>query len=459
MRYRLLAVSGLALILASCGGDGGSGGGSGGGSSVAPVPTPTPAPTPTVPLILYRFEAVGPVRAVGTIGEPSLELHPSKFYQIAANHEGLYSGRHIVSTDGNTFQVDGTKAAYEIRGTGVDTATGEMLTVWSGPGATIVSPLNHLLSVMQSEAKVRSAVRVSANGLNLRHDVPINSTSASSGLKSSNAAEVEEATRIAAANIRIMALQAAMAHVRLPNDVFHSFAMNARESMNDVGELLAARPDLSMFDGGFELWMRNLGKHPALRDDVMQAAQSLLTNYAEAASRSSYTEQSRIQYLISIRIWLAPRIAHLIQKNDAETAARYLAVTLTDVEWETSAIGRMPPPVSAGTNYYAGSDITMVPRDGERIVPKDTDLMPRPSTRSNDILFREGGSRLVVPAATIQSVTVPDTAADKIRATLNTDQSITVTALPGFVGTAYYDYRIKADSGEEATGRGYVVVL
>lgn len=399
------------------------------------------------------------MKAQAMITMPTDELAPSPFLTILADSHGLFSGRPQTS---GSFNFDPSYNGYEVIGGGYEMFSREHVLVGSGPGATTVSPWSMVVRWAGSEERVRLGLRVPDNYLNLTADVPALTTSSATGLQSADAAEVEAASRLAAANVRVLAVLMALSVTGngARPEVTVPISQGGREVARELAKFIDANPTNPIFEGGFESLLRSRTDiYPRFHEDVIRAVSHLLTQYARASSRHVYATPRRAQYLLGVRAWLAPRLVDLSRRNDAATASKYLAIREADIERETAAIAAVHPQTNLRDYFIAGTDVVVMKEGERRTEGGDYPGLGYTHLKMNDYTFSTPGSPNPGDQdRSIVSVSVPAVSAGQVEAVLNADQSITISALPGFAGTSHFDYETRTASGYRATGRIYVVV-
>jgi hypothetical protein len=456
----------VALLSSACGGGGGDAPAAATPSTPAPAPAPAPTPvSPPLPPQNFVFETGG--RSIGRLDFfPSDQIqNPVDQRQEWTNRSGVFTvgaGDGIgvcclVAGNGASFNL--ASPIYGIRAGGFDLESGEYVFARAGPGSTTVSPIGELVQRVGDQIQVKRALGLDSGAFAFLTDRDLRSFSTGEGLASTDAAVRSDGARLAAANIRLLALVAATDYYR--RTLVQVETANALALLGDqdlVASYIRTNPGVPVYFDGLERYFlavpRIQGATP-LRLDVIAAYASLVEQYAVAAGAVPLQGEVRAQYLLGIRGWLIPRLVQLLLRNDAAAAAAVAAIRAPTIQAETAIFRDPRLPVNAAARLFPGADMIVV-NGGSRTLPPVGDSFPAALT-ANDLQFTSAS--IVRPTSTVLAVTVPAANQADIGATLNADQSVTITTAPGFRGISWFAYRVRAQNGEEGEGRGYVIVL
>lgn len=446
---------GVALIVlgltTSCGG----GSGSGAGTVMAPTPTPSPAsaPTPTPTAIpvstQYQIESAGPV-----FGE--IRFYPkgevvsgsSDFFAITTDLGGAYLG---------SSTLDGT---YALAAFGVDTASGLPLTQMTAPsGSSVISPLTTLIYATGNQTLTKRALQLDAHFAlgDLTRDLRTFSWVRATG--STNAADVTDAQRIRAANIRLLAFLYAAAQFRGGPSYSFYYQTLFPPDVPALAEILKADPTIRLYtDAGAETVLRALQRTPsgpgAYRDDVIAAAAHLITLYAVAIGPVMSDNDVAASYMLGIQGYLLRTLWELSSSNTAAAAARVQAMGVSDIYPAVAPFAEHPP--LSPNKLFAVPDFFFVAPGGTATIPfYDPDSNGSAALATNDFYW------FVQPDGypmSLTSVTIPTRFAAAIAVTPQTGGALVIQAKAGFSGVAWFDYEVRTPGGVSASSRAYVVV-
>jgi hypothetical protein len=460
----MLACLVTASLLGGCGGDGGDAP----ATVTAPTPpaTPAPAPAPTpAPARSYVFEAAG--RSIGRLDFSPADQEATRLDQRQewTNRRGVFTvgARDGIGTcclvSGGGIDFNLSNPVYNIRAGGFDLDSGEYVFARAGAGATTVSPVAELALRVGDPAQVKRALRLDSGSFAFLADRDLASFSSGDALASGDPGVRSDGARLAAANIRLLALAAATALYRgTPSQPETASSLVLVADQELLAAYIRTNPGVPIYFDGLEryfLAVPRLQGAAALRLDVAAAYASLVEQYAVAAGPVPLAADVRAQYLLGIRGWLLPRLSQLLLRNDAATAAAMAAIRAPTIQAETEVFREARPPVNEAGNLFPGADMILV-TGGSRTLPA-SGAIDSAALTANDLQLTTAS--IVRPAITVLSVAVPAANQADIAVTLNADQSVTITTAPAFRGTRWFTYRARAQNGEEAEGRGYVIVL
>jgi hypothetical protein len=153
---------------------------------------------------------------------------------------------------------------------------------------------------------------------------------------------------------------------------------------------------------------------------------------------------------------LEPRLVTLLKANPAAAAAEAMRTNIFLIPEETKIFREHLPFPTTGyffptTDFFLGVSGTPI-----RINTRWT-ATANGSIVGEDYFWQAAadGGGLASPQQGIDAISVSSANAGRITATLAGD-TITVNAIPGFTGVAYFDYQVTYLPGEQGAGRVYV---
>ena len=445
---RLAFAISILAFTSACGG-GGSGGGSSSGGTITPSPTPTATPSPSS----TTFAAVAVGGFVTDVG-------------FDANNDGLTSadprtatalsgefGRDVpVASLGQVFGTIPTGPTTRLEAVfGIDLTTGFVFSQLAAPrGATVVTPLTTLIDAQGSESAVRSALGLAAGADALSPGVNPLTFNPVPGRRSSDPAIVQDAARLTAVNIQLLAL-ASVAKNTSGDPI--DFNATLAESSRFLAEVITATGNGRLSDKAVVLAVLQkmraaIGFPPAALDAVAtlfaKYAAAMPTRIADDATARAWAYAFRFVIFADIRTLLSS------YPNPAET--RIAAITPADIQQSAQFFIAAPAPTIAP--FVAVPSYLSLNRNS--IPPYALTLTncapPGPLPSCNDYELFRG----VSGTAKVVSVTTGNAAA--IAVTVASDGTVALSRVGGFTGRTFFTYTARTSAGLEATGTTFVRV-
>jgi hypothetical protein len=456
---------GLAFIAlgltASCGG--GSGGGS--GTVVAPTPTPSAAPTPAPAITQYQVEGAGPVIAQvrfyprGVVVSGGSEYSAFGTDRNGVFYQGLSSQSQIVLPYSTIpFVDDGSNA---IAAFGMDKTSGLLLSQMTAPaGSTVVSPLTTLIYATADQALTKRALQLDTQSFAL--DDPSRDLRTFSWVRATQGAnaDVADARRVRAANIRLLAFLYAIQQFQYgPGYSTFYYTTFFGIDVPMLANILKANPTIRLYtNAGAEAVLRALPPNPAnsgkYRDDVIAAAAHLITNYSVAIGPIQADDDIAASYMLGIQGHLLRTLWELTSANTADAAARVQAIGVSDIYPAVAPFAEHP--ALSPNKLFPVPDFFFVASGGTTTIPfYDPFSNSSVSLASNDMTWfvQPDGYPL-----SLVGVTVPPRFEPAISVTPQTGGALSIQAKAGFSGVAWFDYEVRTPGGISASSRAYVVV-
>lgn len=451
---------GVALVAlgfaASCGG--GNSGGS--GTVVAPAPTPSPAPTstPTPAVTQYQVEGAGPVFAEIRFYPRGVVMSGSNdFSAFTTGGNGEFYYPVVVPVSGALIDY----SSYALAAFGVDSASGLPLIQMTAPaGSTVVSPLTTLIYAIGDQALTKRVLQLDGPGFAL--DDPnrdLRTFSWVRAVHSANAADVVDAHRVRAANIRLRAFLYAVDQFRGGPHYSFFYETTFPPDLSAVAAVLKGDPTIRFYtDAGAEAVLRALPRHASnssrYRDDVIVAAAHLITLYAAAIGPSVSDDDVAASYMLGLQGYLLRALWELTYANTAEAAERVQAMTVSDIYSAVAPFAEHP--ALSQNKLFAVPDFFFVAPGGTATIPfYDPGSNGSASLASNDFswfIHPDGDPMSLVGAR------VPPRFAGAIAVTQQPGGALLIEAKAGFSGVAWFDYEVRTPAGVAASSRAYVVV-
>lgn len=443
---RGIAIAVLAIAMASCGGGGGT---PSPPFAATPPPPPAPPPPPPPPAISVRgFSA---------------SAGPSFFrFGPASPPDGAYGGRNgqyrdatfrgygfgtlaFTASDWNTVvmsvqQIDSVSSTRQFFG---------------GPAnARILTPLSSVI-ITSDQARVKRAFGLDQSLFSFIVDRDVLTFDAFTELSSADSQAVNDAGRMFAANIRVLALGSALP-IFDGSRVDTSVAFNIPQ-LGEIGTYLAGRGPAFLFTNtNLSALLSSRTSAQRYRPEVISAAAHLIDAYVAAIPVSATDAATRGRYMLGIQGYLQPAMERLVQANTVAAANEALAVTSPMIIDATARYTETLPFNTTGflfplTDFYA------LPTATTRIIPAvDQGFNGDGPLTAND-QFAAADNPFAACGCTLTSLSIPTRNGAEISAILNADKSINFTAVNNFVGVTYFDYVIRHDAtGESQTGRVFV---
>lgn len=467
---RLRTLTALALLpLASCGGGGG-------GTVTSPSPTPptsgAPTPTPTPAAVRFTVEAASDVPgflALVVGDDPNAASPQAQFFTDLTGSVLPGTTTSPYGSGGSTsagFPGFDFSANYALRAYGFENPSRIARAFTAPRKSTTVSPLTSLIQMVGSQESVK---KVFGLGTGPTYQLPagldLTTYSATYDL---DGPLLSFPGQIMSANLRVLALQEAVEAFEAAPGAPPVYAPGVTGPMPADARIAAyikANPGAALdTELGLLDFLRHLRRSEATvyRDDVLQAAAALLHNFNLATRKTDNFAFYAERFSLALSAALRPRLEDLAERNSAAAAAA--ATVLPDAFQEEAFVnfadqqpfptGRFLP-VPDFFRVAAGGQLTVYRTNTPGFTPGGG-VASRPNMIGNDVLWDTAGLRFA-SEATIRSVQVPAAQAGAIRAVLQADGSVLVTALPGFTGITWYEYATTLDSLSE-TGRVYLFV-
>jgi hypothetical protein len=442
------------LALSACGG---------GGGTVAPptaMPQPTPTPTPT-PMASFRVYAASPI--VGRIDFSNTILQADGIVQGFNSREGLYFPSYRNAIYGYQGAAEGGNANRDNSdkfksAAGLDTETAMLVSLVATSDYKMVTPLTSLLFASGSDqTKLKTQLGVVGSVFAMTANPDLSSYDAIAEASVGDAARAVDAGRMAAANIRALAINSGLSAIG------YQFAPEAASQdvsigFNDGGSATLSKclrdgPAQFIFTNDrmvsvAQCFMRNPtdGRLPQLGTTTWQAIAHLIDAYAAAIPLRVETADDRARWMLGIKGYLVPAIARVANANSDVTATAAIAVTTQTILNETARY----------TDHYTynATGLFMPGPDFMTIASGATQVVDASKLRQTDLQFGAPSGGLAL-GGTIISVSVPNANAAQVTAALN-GTSVSVTVASGFRGATWFDYITRSDAGEERPARVYV---
>ncbi|MBO9518695.1 MAG: hypothetical protein J7493_11565 [Porphyrobacter sp.] len=335
---------------------------------------------------------------------------------------------------------------------GIESA-GSTFVQFTGPlGSKIYSPLTSLIDSAGSQAKVKQAFGLDGGVFFLATDPDLTVFDPVVALASSDDATRREGARVAAANLRAMATAAGIQAVFTGTPDPYGHVSSGMPDYAYLGRWIGTDSRF-IFDNArmTDILVNNRTVSANFRE-TLSAAAHIIDAYAAAMGVQVSDQPFIAQYVLGIRGYLQPELETLVQTNTPAAAAAAQLVT-TDTIRTRIAVFMETVPINTSGFLFPGPDFFWTASDTVSIRAGAGGL---PDITNNDLYFRtpaEGSG--IGTGGQVISITVPASKASQIDVTLSAG-TITATAVGGFKGTTYFDYRVRIPAGEEATGRVYV---
>jgi hypothetical protein len=371
------------------------------------------------------------------------------------DREGRYAGNRIQpfyfgSLGGNALE---TLDAYHLATVGVDHASSMLVVFRAPPASRAFSPVTTLIDWAQSQDAVKRAFGLDNGVFSLSTDPDLAKYDAITALASPDEDTRREGARVAAANLRAMAVAAAAE--RMGQEGFDPSYTQFRYQI--VGEHIASRPNSFLFTNAQMSDLLAAAAPPGrYRADVISAAAHLVDAYAAALGVQVADIQQAARYTLGIRGYLLEELDVLLRANSAAAAAAAQAVATGHILDRTVRY-REALPFPAGF-FFPGPDFFSVAAGTQISVPSSGS--GNGSVTANDFYANgpSGSIGFFIGSSQTLSVSVPAANAGQVGAELRADNTILITPKAGFTGVTYFDYVARHNTGDQATGRVYVTV-
>jgi hypothetical protein len=470
----------LSLIIYGCGG----GGGDGGKDVVVVPPTPTPTPTPTPPPLsptarvyatsvatgLIEF-TTGDIDTFGLYLTLGFTARDGRYYPGHANaiaaHTGLGTAPEAVTTGDYALRFKRTDV--------IDHETGVRIFMNAPANVRMVTPVTALLVAPGSTAaKLKTQLGITNSLFSMVNDPDLATYDAIEEAASGDSARAADAARMHAANLRVLAIQAAL--YTLATGQSYNFP-GSYMAYGDIRPIItpteavatrcvAASSAAFIFQNDrmseiIKCYLRDVGAtQPSppvslqLSATKVQAIAHMINAYAAAMPVRLETSTEKARWLLGINGYLRPMIGHIASNRTDNAAQAALAIRSPTIIAETSRYAEflryndtglyMPSP-----DFLILNGITTLDFQADAITENDVIF-------SNERFNTRGIDRA---SGVIQLVSVPQANADQISVTMRSPDNYTVRALNGFTGASYFDYIAKASNNEERRTRVYVRVM
>ncbi len=454
--YRTLrfGFTGLAFaMLASCGDGGG-----GGTQTPTPVPTPTPSPTPTptpTPSVVGRaFGADAHPCFVYLYSTKERLPNDSQFsggYCTRDGRFGLGSGATLVGAGFGPLAVRDFTTAH-VATTGPDQPSSILMTYVAPRGALSFSPTTSLIEWASSQTAVKTALGLDNGIFALSTNPDLTNYDMPAALASSDAAVKAEGARVAAANLRAMALAVGLDSLGFVD----SYLPGAIAQYRTAGEWIGGHNGF-LFNNTNMSALLNSTAGTRLRPEVISAAAHLIDAYAAAIPVQVSDQATAVQYTLGIYGYLRFELSSLAQANTVAAANNALAVTSPQIASATQIYRNFVAFPTSGRffpapNFFSTSGTSLSIRADQSGDPGFNG-----SLMSNDVYANgaEASIGFFPGNSVVQSVSVPASNTSQVTASLS-GGVVSVIAVSGFRGTTYFDYAVRHPSGEQGTARVYL---
>jgi hypothetical protein len=446
---------GLAFaMLASCG-DGG------GGSTPTPTPAPTPTPSPTpTPTPTPTPSAAG--RAFGTNAHPCfLYLYSTKertgndpqFSGLYCDRDGRFgqgSGAILAGAAFGTMPFRDFTTAHALTA-GPDNPSSMFMSYVAPLGSRTFSPTTSLIEWASSQTAVKTALGLDNGVFSLTTNPDLTNYDVPTALASSDAAVKAEGARVAAANLRAMALAVSLDSLGAVDPYSLAFPQ-----YRTAGEWIGGRNGF-LFENARMSALLNSVAGTRLRPEVISAAAHLIDAYAAAIPVQVADTTTAAQYTLGIFGYLRFELSALAQANTVAAANSALAVTSPQIISATQIYREYVPFPTSG-RFFPAPNFFSTTGQSLSIRADLTGISGSTGSLMGNDLYANGTEAAIgffPSSSTVLSVTVPASKSSQVSATL-AGGLVTVTALNAFRGTTYFDYAVRHPSGEQGTSRVYV---
>jgi hypothetical protein len=470
-----------ALALASCGGGGG------GGGSPSPTPTPAPAPTPTpTPALTSTARVYATSLATGLIEFTTGDLDTFGLYLTLGftARDGRYYPGHANAIAAHTGIGDapgvhpmGDYALSFKRTRVIDHETGLQIHMNAPAYVRMVTPVTAMLAAPGStQAKLKVQLGITNSLFSMVADPDLATYDAIAEAASGDTNRAADAGRMHAANLRVLAIMSALQAI--PAGGLYA-TPGGDMSLGDLRpaitptegvatRCLAAGPERFVFQNDrmsslIQCYLDNIVltqsapiAYLQLSPAKIQAIAHLIDGYAAAIPVRLETSVDKARWLLGINGYLRPMVGRVVDDSTDNAAQAVLAIPAisSTILSETSRYADFYRYNDSGL-YMPAPDFLFL--DGVASLTFDEQVMLRNDfLLSNEKLNTRGFD---VSGGSIQSVTVPAANASELSVVPVLLGKYRVTALNGFKGVSYFDYRAKASNDEERTTRVYVRVM
>jgi len=450
----VLACAGL-IALTACGG--GDGSGSGGGNVPTPAPTPTPTPPPPPPPPTATARVYGSSPATGRLDFYSDRTRENTLTQGFVTRDGLYypgyanalvgyigigAGADLSADNSVRFKVAGV----------TDHETSMSLSLQAPEAAKMITPVTSLLFAAGADAaKLKTQLGITGSLFGMVTNPDLATYDAIAEAASSDAARAADAARMAAANVRALAIGAGLEATRyraVPTDAAGSVRLG--NLGYEVSECLRDAPAQFIFTNDrmtqvAQCFVRPPDVEP--RETILQAVAHLINAYAAAMPVRLETPDDKARWLLGLSGYLVPTVALLVAADTDAAAQAALAVTTQTILDETARY--------VDHYTYNATGLFMPGPDFLTIAAGDTVAVPFATLRLTDIQYGSIENGGVALGGTLQSVAVPAVNSAQVAATRDGD-TISVSVAAGFRGVTFFDYVTRSDAGEDRPARVYI---
>lgn len=343
--------------------------------------------------------------------------------------------------------------AYFVRVYGIDTASSTVVESYAPRGSRVFSPVTSLVRFAGSQSAVKRALGLDSGIFSLAQDRELTTFNPATAILSGDADARAEGERLAAANLRVLAIVAAFSaqNTYLPFE----------QKYDDLGAFIGRDPGFLFTNATMSSYLtERFGSR--LSPKVISAMAHLINAYAATIPVRVGDEATARRFMLGIHGYLAPELGRLLNGNSASDADAALAVTTATIQSEIQTY-RDGNSILLGTKFFPGPNFAET-SGNEIVLQADLSVVSSSSLAltSNDLYvsgIADGPIGLFGnQATTITSVTVPAVFSSSITATLGTGTFREVRVRPSgaFRGRAYFDYAARHPSGATGTGRVYV---
>ncbi|MDT0509407.1 hypothetical protein [Novosphingobium sp. MMS21-SN21R] len=340
--------------------------------------------------------------------------------------------------------------------TALDTQTAVLVWLQTTPAYKMVTPVTSRLYATGSDSgKLKTQLGISGSLFGMVSNPDLSTYDAIAEAASGDGARAADAARMAAANVRVLAINAGLSAIAYRDDLLIG---GVSIGFNDGGEAHLSRclrdaPNQFIFTndrmvGVAQCFKRNPnnGSITNLRTSTWQAVAHLINAYAAALPVRLETSADRARWMLGLNGYLVPAIAQVTTADSDAASASALAVTTQTILDETARYVEHYGYNPTGL-FMPGPDFVSVASGATRDVPFE-DL------RRTDWLFGDVNGGLSLNG-TIQSASVPAANTSQLSIRMNAS-SVSVTVATGFRGSSWFDYVTRSSAGEDRTARVYV---
>lgn len=383
----------------------------------------------------------------------------NRSFVVFADRQGLYpSGSPLSSKVEGPASPD--YASFEKSSYGVDPSTNILGGFRGSATATVISPVTHMLAIRGDQAALKDQLGLTVGmGTGFTIDRNLETFNPASALSSADANTKADAERLLARHLRLNALACSVA--RLGRSISQVRFLDC--NFDAVANHLANYPRATAFDESSiaMLLTRNTGD-TVFAAAVMSATSRIIALYLSAIPDRVSSREELVRYQLAAAGYLVPLVSEISLDSTGAAAIRANAITLDDMRAATARYGEALT-YPADARYFPAPDFYRLAQGGTFVVRASfsggNNGSDGPFTYNDAHLEPVDGTYLLPRGLqTLVSVEVPPTNASEMSAVLNSDGSVTMSALGTFKGITYFDYVTRHEKGDTARGRVYVWV-